>query len=271
MSNHDRGFDVPGKTPVSENISRRGALGVLGGMGSALTGNLSRAEGSQASSSVAQGRRLKVVVVGGHPDDPESGCGGTMARFADAGHEVVALYLTRGEAGIAGKSHEESAAIRTAECLEACKILKARPTFAGQIDGSTEINATRYDELRQLLQREQPDIVLTHWPIDTHRDHRAASFLVYDAWLNLNRRFALYYFEVMSGSQTQSFSPTDYVDITATERRKRAACFAHKSQNPDGFYAHHDMMNRFRGVESGHKYAEAFVRHVQSTGGLALS
>ncbi len=72
----------------------------------------------------------------------------------------------------------------------------------------------------------------------------------------------------MSGSQTQNFSPTDYVDITATEDRKRAACFAHKSQNPEGFYAHHDMMNRFRGLESGHKYAEAFVRHVQSRGGV---
>ena len=72
----------------------------------------------------------------------------------------------------------------------------------------------------------------------------------------------------MSGSQTQNFAPTDYVDITATEDRKRAACFAHKSQNPAEFYAHHDLMNRFRGKESGHKYAEAFIRHVQSPGGL---
>jgi len=254
---------------MNENISRRSALGVLGGMGSALAGNLPGAERSQASISAGKDRKLKLVVVGGHPDDPESGCGGTMARFAELGHEVVALYLTRGEAGIAGKSHEESAAIRTAECFEACKILKARPAFAGQIDGSTEINATRYDELRKLLQGEEPDIVLTHWPIDTHRDHRAASFLVYDAWLHLEQKFALYYFEVMSGSQTQNFGPTDYVDITATEDRKHAACFAHKSQNPEGFYAHHDLMNKFRGLESGHKYAEAFVRHVQSPGGLA--
>ena len=72
-----------------------------------------------------------------------------------------------------------------------------------------------------------------------------------------------------SGSETQNFAPTDHVDITATEGRKRAACFAHKSQDPVGFYEHHTLMNRFRGVENGHKYAEAFVRHVQSRGGLA--
>lgn len=44
----------------------------------------------------------KVVVAGGHPDDPESGCGGAIARYADAGHEVVAIYLTRGEVGMPG-------------------------------------------------------------------------------------------------------------------------------------------------------------------------
>ncbi len=253
---------------MNEIMSRRSVLEVLGGIGGALAGNLPLAQAAQGANSARADRRAKLVVVGGHPDDPESGCGGTMARFADLGHEVVALYLTRGEAGIAGKSHEEAAAIRTAECLAACKVLGARPAFAGQIDGSSEINAIRYDEMLKLLQAEQPDIVLTHWPVDTHRDHRAASFLVYDAWLQLHQRFALYYFEVMSGSQTQTFAPTDYVDITASEARKRSACFAHKSQDPEGFYAHHDIMNKFRGLESGHKYAEAFVRHVQSTDGL---
>ena len=222
---------------MSISVSRRSALGVVSGIGGAVAASLPLAELARASSFAQGERKAKLVVVGGHPDDPESGCGGTMARFADLGHEVVALYLTRGEAGIRGKSHEEAAAIRTAECLEACKILKARPVFAGQIDGSSEINGARYDEMRKLLQEENPDIVLTHWPVDTHRDHRAASFLVYDAWLNLNQKFALYYFEVMSGSQTQNFCPTDYVDITATEDRKRASCLAHKSQDPEGFYA----------------------------------
>ena len=187
-----------------------------------------------------------------------------MARYADLGHEVVALYLTRGEAGIRGKSHEEAARIRTAECHKACEILKARAAFVGQIDGSTEVTPSRYQEVQKILAAEKPDVVFTHWPIDTHRDHRAMSFLVYDAWLRSGRKFALYYFEVMSGSQTQHFHPTDFVDITDTEKRKRASVFAHASQNPAGMYAHHDRMNRFRGYECGRMYAEAFVRHVQS-------
>jgi LmbE family N-acetylglucosaminyl deacetylase len=251
-------------------ISRRRAIGNIAGKGGTLAAILAQSETALASGFPDEQGRLKVIVVGGHPDDPESGCGGTMARVADAGHEVVAVYLTRGEAGIAGKSHQEAATIRSAECLAACKLLHARAVFAGQLDGATEINTARYEEMRALLDAEKPDIVFTHWPIDTHRDHRAASFLVYDAWLRLHKAFALYYFEVMSGSQTQHFSPTDFVDITATEERKRAACFAHQSQNPAGFYDHHDKMNRFRGLESGHKFAEAFVRHQQSRGGLKI-
>jgi LmbE family N-acetylglucosaminyl deacetylase len=207
---------------------------------------------------------LKVIVAGGHPDDPESGCGGTMALYADLGHEVVAMYLTRGEAGIPGKAHQETAQIRTAEAQAACDILQARPVFVGQIDGDTEVTDRWYREVRHVLEIEQPDVVFTHWPIDTHPDHRVASLLVYDAWLHMGRWFVLYYYEVLSGSQTQHFSPTHYVDIAATEGRKRRACFAHQSQNPAHLYAHHEEMHRFRGLECGCQYAEAFIRHVSS-------
>ena len=210
-------------------------------------------------------RRLKVVVAGAHPDDPESACGGTMALYADAGYEVVSLYLTRGEAGIPGKSHEEAARIRTAEAGEACRVLGARPMFLGQIDGATEVNAQRYVETRRVLDAEKPDLVFTHWPIDAHRDHRAISLLIYDAWLAGGKAFTLYYFEVESGDQTQQFWPTHYVDITSTEPRKRQACLAMRSQNPErGFYALHDQMQRFRGKEAGVRLAEAFIRHNQA-------
>ena len=42
--------------------------------------------------------RLKVMVTGGHPGDPECGCGGTIARHSDAGHDVLLMYLNTGQA-----------------------------------------------------------------------------------------------------------------------------------------------------------------------------
>src|SRR2546425_11615864 len=94
-------------------------------------------------------RKLRVVCVGGHPDDPESGCAGTLARYSELGHAVTIIYLTRGERGIRGKSLDEAAKLRTAECEAACKIVGARPVFAGQIDGAAAFTRTRVDEFQK--------------------------------------------------------------------------------------------------------------------------
>lgn len=210
-------------------------------------------------------RKLKIAVCGAHPDDPETGCGGTMALYSESGHEVVAVYLTRGERGIAGKSYSEAADIRTKEALEACKILGARAVFVGQINGKCELNADRYDDFRRIIEDENPDIVFTHWPVDSHPDHRICSNLAYDAWMKSGKAFALYYYEVMAGSQTQNFHPTDYVDITGALEKKHRASFVHISQGIESVYARtHGRMEIFRGMEYGCKFAEAYVKHIQS-------
>ena len=215
-----------------------------------------------AGAQVPQRQRRKILVIGAHPDDPETGCGGTMCLLADAGHDVVSVYLTRGEAGIPGKSHDEAAAIRVKEAEAACALTGARHIFMNQVDGSTEVNLERYREMRELIDRENPDVVLTHWPIDAHRDHAVCGTLVLDAWRRLDRQFQLYYFEVMTGEQTQMFRPTHWVDISAVQQRKREACMCHKSQNLDPIYdGWHTPMEHFRGIESRCQAAEAFALH----------
>lgn len=208
--------------------------------------------------------RLKIVVTGGHPGDPEYGCGGTVARYVAAGHEVVLLYLNRGEYGCPAKSPEACGELRTAEARKACELLGARAVFAGQIDGHAVVDNRNYEEFRKLLENEKPAVLFTHWPIDNHPDHRAMSTLAYNAWLGVRKQCAFYYYEVSDGEDTLMFRPTDYVDISGTEPRKRAACYAHASQSPDKFYELQAQVARFRGFESGYILAEAFVRHVQS-------
>lgn len=206
-------------------------------------------------------RKLNVVCVGGHPDDPESGCGGTLARFAAAGHTVTIIYLTRGEAGIAGKSHAESAEIRTRESLEACKILQTKAVFAGQIDGDTILTNEWIQKLQTLLEKTKPDIVFTHWPIDSHKDHQVASLLTIQCWIRANNKFDLYFFEVCTGEQTLVFKPSDFVDISDTQEQKKKALYCHASQDPPGIYScGHAAMEDFRGRELGVRAAEGFVR-----------
>jgi LmbE family N-acetylglucosaminyl deacetylase len=204
----------------------------------------------------------KVVVTGGHPGDPEYGCGGTIARYADLGHDVVLLYLNDGERP--GKPPGQARGTRIAEAARAREILGARPLYTGQVDGEAVVDAAHDAAFRKVLEAERPDAVFTHWPIDNHADHRAISMLVYDAWLRMRRRFALYYYEVSNGEDTVHFAPTHYVDITAAEPWKRRACYAHASQSPDRFYALQGQVTRLRGIERGVRQAEGFIRHVQS-------
>ena len=205
---------------------------------------------------------LKIVVTGGHPGDPECGCAGTIVRYTALGHDVVLLYLNRGEGFCGAASLDRCAAIRTAEAQNACKILKARAAFADQIDGQAVIDATHHDSFARLLAAEKPDIVFTQWPIDHHRDHRAVSMLVLDAWWKSEKSFALYYYEV--AEDTTMFAPTEYVDISSVEAARHAACYAHISQSPDKWYPKQVEITRFRGAESGFAQAEAFLRHPES-------
>mgnify|MGYP002512366815 len=216
----------------------------------------------QAGEKWLQGYK-KVLVIGAHPDDPESMCAGTMLKLKAMGAEVVAVYLTSGEAGIVGKTHEQARTIRQAEARKACEVLGVRAVFLTQTDGNAEVNKERYAEMKALIEAEQPDMVITHWPIDSHRDHRVCSILVYDAWRMTGRGFDLYYSEVMTGMQTQNFTPTLWVDITDYRDKKIEAYLCHESQELEGAVKeYHDTMERMRGMECQAKYAEAFVQQL---------
>src|SRR5437879_9190165 len=213
---------------------------------------------------VPEAAPLTVVCVGGHPDDPESGCGGTLARYSALGHAVTIVYLTRGERGIDGKSLDEAARIRTAECEAACRIIGAKPVFFGQIDGATEVTRTQVDAMQRLLAVQTPDVLYTHWPVDRHMDHQVTSMLTIRAWMGGGLGTPpLYFFEVDTGSQTEGFLPNTYVDVSPVLDQKKRALFAHDSQDGQGIWRdHHEDMAQSRGREVGVAAAEAF-RHLK--------
>jgi LmbE family N-acetylglucosaminyl deacetylase len=209
---------------------------------------------------VAADKPLKIVCVGAHPDDPESGCAGTLARYSALGHTVTVIYFTRGERGIKGSALDEAARIRSAEAEAACKIMGAKAVFAGQIDGATELNKAHVEAFTKLLAAEAPDIVFAHWPVDTHLDHQIASVMAQRAAAALPNPPQVYFFEVNTGSQSRGFVPNTYVDISSVLEKKKSALFAHTSQNGEGIWRdHHEPVAKFRGREAGVAWGEAFV------------
>src|SRR5438876_6103606 len=69
--------------------------------------------------------KLRVVVFGGHPDDPESGAGGLIALLTQQGHEVILAYGTafRGDRRFFGRPESE---VRREEATAACQVLGAK-------------------------------------------------------------------------------------------------------------------------------------------------
>ena len=110
-------------------ISRRNMLSKTSWVGTTVAVGLplatTVAEPNLSNTSPSK-RKLKVVVTGGHPGDPEYGCGGTIARYTELGHEVVLLYLNRGE-WPENPLLEDAKSVRIAEARKACEILKATP------------------------------------------------------------------------------------------------------------------------------------------------
>jgi len=95
----------------------------------------------------SQHPKLKIIVAGGHPGDAEYGCGGTVARYTELGHEVVLLHLNNGEWPV--EKGGAPATVRLAEASKAAEILKARPAFAGQTNGKAILDTSHFDEFRK--------------------------------------------------------------------------------------------------------------------------
>lgn len=120
---------------------------------------------------------LDLLAIMAHPDDAELLCGGTLIKSASRGKRVGVLDLTAGEMGSSG-----SAAIRAREADTAGKqmgLVERRCAYLpdSALENDNESRHVVANHLRDL----RPRVVVTHWRVGRHRDHRIASELVRDA------------------------------------------------------------------------------------------
>ena len=212
--------------------------------------------------------KLRVVVFGAHPDDPESGCGGLIALLTRAGHEVIVGYATcyRGDRKIGG---EPEAVVRRREATAACKLLGAKPHFFDYAHEKLVADQATLEAVSAWLDQVQPDVVVTHWPLDTHPNHHVTSSLVWQCYLR-QKKWSLYFFEVMTDQQTLLFRPDLYLDIGSVRDMKHKALACHQSQKPEEVWAVHEAMHRRRGKKCGVAYAEAYTLAGRAENGSTL-
>ena len=130
-----------------------------------------------------------------HPDDQEFTVGGTLAKWARAGCEIVTVCLTRGGAGSnkftpPDMTREALVSIREDEQREAGRILGVKETiFLGYEDGMLEPSIAMRRELTRLIRRHRPEAVVCGDPTMryygasylNHPDHRVAADVALDA------------------------------------------------------------------------------------------
>jgi LmbE family N-acetylglucosaminyl deacetylase len=129
----------------------------------------------------------KILVILAHPDDPEFFCGGTIARWNQAGHRVSYCLLTCGDKGTKDRTISTDALcqMRQQEQRAAADILGVTEVrFLDHPDGYLVPDLNLRKEITRVIRQEQPDILVTCDPTNlyvrdtylNHPDHRAAQF-----------------------------------------------------------------------------------------------
>ena len=131
----------------------------------------------------------RAMSIHAHPDDQEFTIGGTLAKWAKQGCEIIAVVITSGDSGSNDPKYDGSykpilAELREKEQLAANEVLGIKKTvFLRYADGELEATIPLRKELTRLIRKFKPDAVLTGNPDGwfygdeylNHPDHRAAA------------------------------------------------------------------------------------------------
>lgn len=188
----------------------------------------------------------RVLIVGAHPDDPDFFCGGTVARWTDAGAAVAYVVVTSGDKGMPDPSLDPIAFSRMREAEQeasARKLGVTDVTFLRLTDGEVFDTLELRERLTAEIRRFRPDLIVTHDPLTRryrqHPDHRATGAAALAAAFPACRLATFFPEQVAAGLAPHvvgrallfgSDQPDTFVDIVPVIDRKIAALEEHVSQ-----------------------------------------
>ncbi|MFX0141435.1 MAG: PIG-L deacetylase family protein [Candidatus Hodarchaeota archaeon] len=180
--------------------------------------------------------KLNVLAIFSHPDDISIFCGGTLAKWAEEGHNIYALCCTNGNLGTlrTDLTKEDVAKMREKELKEANKILGIKETIMlGYQDGGFTPAQELREKLIYFVRKLQADRVITFdpWvPYEVHPDHLIVGRMASEA--GAFAAFPLLYSQqIKEGIKPYSCSevwfmgllghyPNSFVDISSTMEKK---------------------------------------------------
>jgi LmbE family N-acetylglucosaminyl deacetylase len=219
---------------------------------------------------------MNVLAIVAHPDDELLGCGATLRKLADAGHDVFSCILSANAAARHARPDPE-------RLLEVSTTTGAMVGIADTVRydfKNIEFNTVPHLEMVQAVEeaivRFKPSWLFTHFPTDLNLDHRVAHEAAMAAAMlpqRLSRGLPvtmiqrIYLCEIPSSTdwmQTSSrgFIPNSFFDVGATLEAKMAALHAFDGALKPHPHSRSDenirALARVRGAQVGIEYAEAF-------------
>lgn len=185
--------------------------------------------------------KINVVVIGAHPDDCDIDAGGTAIKFAEAGHNVLFVSLTNGDAGHHILGGGALAKVRMAEAQEAGRRFGVEYVVLNNHDGELMPTLKNRFEVIRLIRQWNADIVIGPRPNDYHPDHRNTAILLQDAAYMVIvpnvvpdtpplKKNPVFLYTEDRFQIPVPFEPDIVVDITDVFEQKIYAMAAHESQ-----------------------------------------
>ena len=242
---------------------------------------------------------MKIMTVYAHPADTITNCGGTLARHAAAGDEVVALIITHGGRIHANRYAEEwrkdapDAAITTAglddiaahkwdELRRAADIVGIHKVIGlDQDDQVASLRESVVDRVAERIAAERPDVIICDYPLNpvvANNTHTVATTTVLAALgrtgtylRNLDDQAEFHVKQIfftslpvfaVDGLSLFGVRNDVFVDITPVVGTKVAAMDCFDSQGYSGAFARKliEANNGEFGRAAGVNFAEAFYR-----------
>jgi len=123
----------------------------------------------------------KIMVIGAHAGDAENMAGAVVLKHTRAGHSAIIVHMTLGEAGHKMLTPVDYAKQRILEVRESARLMGAKAIWLNYADGFLPTSQEVILEVCDLIRKERPTALLTHWKGSFHKDHVATYEIVQEA------------------------------------------------------------------------------------------
>lgn len=214
----------------------------------------------------------RILSIGAHIGDAELTAGGIMASCAVNGGHIATLALTAGEKGLpAGRELNEYRAQKVHEAESFAEKLGGCAYVLDYPDGLLPDNDEVRFQVCDIIRKEKPDLIVTHFEGSMHKDHATCSKVVRDAWFyaaigGFERELPAHFGQLRfaeNWEDSNGFKPYEYIEVTPEgfalwQEAIRSHWFVTGSTSFP-YFEYYSILKRLRGIEARRPYAEAFM------------